>query len=170
MMKFPAAALLLCLTACNSKEVSQQTDAAKKLDEQAVASGILFDPSARSLSGQFETHSDLGVDKFCAVARGNGFDIGMLAVFGPDSKCEAQGSAAIDGEAINITLAGEGECKFSATFDGSEIRVPGTLPEGCSSYCTPRSTFSGTSYYLVDQGDKAARNSLGRDIERLCGK
>lgn len=160
---------LLVLAACNSPETSKQSDAGKKLDEQAISSGILFDADSRSLAGQFETHSDLGVDKFCAVASGGDFDIGMLAVFGPESKCEAQGTAVINGDEVDVTLAGEGDCKFSATFDGSEIRVPGSLPEGCSSYCTPRSTFSGTSYFLAEQGDKSARNSLGRDIERLCG-
>ncbi len=168
-MKRLTAIALLVFAACSSQTPTQQTDAARKLDEQAIASGILFDANSRSLAGQFETHSDMGVDKFCAIRRGNSFDIGMLAVFGPESKCEAQGSAVINGEAIDITLRGEGTCNFSASFDGSEIRVPGTLPEGCNSYCSPRSTFSGTSYFLVEQGDKAARNSLGRDIERLCG-
>jgi len=164
---------MLCiplLYACSIVEEQQSAGgSANQLDEQAIAAGILHDSKNLSLSGQFETRSELGIDKFCATSSGSGFDIGMLAVFGPESKCEARGNARINGENIDVTLSGEESCKFSAAYDGTEIRVPGALEEGCNSYCSPRATFSGTSYFMVAQGDDAARKSLGREFERLCG-
>ncbi len=161
---------LLALSACSVEEKSQSGEtSASKLDKQAIAAGILLDSKNLSLSGQFETRSELGVDKFCATNSGSDFDIGMLAVFGPESKCEARGTARINGEKIDVTLSGKEGCKFSAIYDGTEISVPGALEEGCSSYCSPRASFSGTSYFMVSQGDDAARKSLGRDFKRLCG-
>ncbi len=163
--------LCVILAGCEAKPDGQQDETGgSRLDEQAIASGLLPNPEQRNLAGQFETRSELGIDKFCAVTSGSGFDIGMLAVFGPESKCEGQGSASLGQDSIEITLRGEDSCQFKAEYDGVEIRVPGAIPEGCSSYCTPRASFSGTSYYLISQGDEAARKSLGRDIDRLCGE
>lgn len=166
-----AAIGLLLLSACSDSSDEQEDGGDKVtsiLDEQAVAAGILPDPDNLSLTGQFETRSELGVDKFCATKSGNGFDIGVLAVFGPESKCEAQGKAALKDEKLSISFSGEEECKFDAEYDGVSIQFPGALPESCNSYCTKRASFSGTSYFMIAQGGDAARKTLGRDIDRLC--
>jgi hypothetical protein len=171
MMRGPLALLLaLPLVACgdNSPKQAPATDASRALDEQAIAKGLLPDPEGRALAGRFETRSDLGVDKFCAVGDDGRFDIGMLAVFGPDSKCEAQGRAEFADEKVRITLSGKGSCSFDAEFDGIQLRFPGTVPAGCASYCSPRASMSGTAYYFTEPGNTSARRTLGRDIERLC--
>jgi len=162
------AAVLLSACGGNDSETGAEK-IASKLDQQAMEAGLIPDPETLSLAGQFETRSELGIDKLCATAGAGGFDIGMLAVFGPESKCEAQGRAIISDERVNITFRGEENCSFDAEYDGVEIRLPGALPEGCSSYCTPRASFSGTSYFMIAQGDDAARKTLGREIDRLCG-
>lgn len=161
------------LSACDSAKLPESlgggNEAGRALDERAIETGILPDSADRVIAGRFETRSDLGTDKFCAVKSGNSqFRIGALAVFGPESKCEAQGSAAINGEKIRITLSGKGKCSFDAEFDGIELRFPGAIEQGCASYCSPRASFSGTSYFMVEQGDTNARRALGRDIEKLC--
>lgn len=162
--------LTLPLVACgdNDTKKAPATDASRALDEQAIAKGLLPDPKGRALSGRFETRSDLGADKFCAVGDGGRFDIGMLAVFGPDSKCEAQGRAEFAGEKVRITLSGKESCSFDAEFDGIQLRFPGSVPAGCASYCSPRASISGTAYYFTEPGNSSARRTLGRDIERLC--
>ena len=162
--------LILPLLACQDsspKKVSA-TDASRALDDQAIAKGLLPDPEGRALAGRFETRSDLGVDKFCAVGDDGRFAIGMLAVFGPDSKCEAQGRAEFADEKVRITLNGKESCSFDAEFDGIQLRFPGSVPAGCASYCSPRASMSGTAYYFTEPGNASARRTLGRDIERLC--
>lgn len=169
-MKQLALAGLLLVVACGGDDGKQApaTDASRALDEQAMSRGLLPDPEGRSLEGRYETRSDLGVDKFCAVGDDGSFDVGMLAVFGPDSKCEAQGRAEFVGDRVRITLSGKGQCSFDAEFDGIQLRFPGSVPEGCASYCSPRASMSGTAYYFTEPGNVSARRTLGRDIERLC--
>lgn len=162
--------LTLPLAACGDANPKQApaTDASRALDEQAIARGLLPDPEGRALAGRFETRSDLGVDKFCAVGDDGRFNIGMLAVFGPDSKCEAQGRAEFKDGKVRITLSGKESCAFDAEFDGIQLRFPGKVPAGCTSYCSPRASMSGTAYYFTEPGNASARQTLGRDIERLC--
>ena len=162
--------LTLPLVACGDQGPKQapSTNASRALDEQAIAKGLLPDPEGRALAGRFETRSDLGVDKFCAVGDDGRFDIGMLAVFGPDSKCEAQGSAEFSDEKVRVTISGKENCAFDAEFDGIQLRFPGSVPAGCASYCSPRASMSGTAYYFTEPGNASARRTLGRDIERLC--
>ena len=163
-------ALSLLLASCGDSAPQQapSTDASRALDEHAIAKGLLPDPKGRALAGRFETRSDLGVDKFCAIGDDGSFTIGMLAVFGPDSKCEAQGEAEFVGDKVRVTLSGKESCRFDADFDGIQLRFPGEVPEGCASYCSPRASMSGTAYYFTEPGNASARQTLGRDIERLC--
>jgi hypothetical protein len=172
-LRLLAASLCLLIAACQRSEetpaVNRETDAGDALDKQAIAAGILPEHDNLDLAGRFETRSDLGTDKFCAVGGGSGqFNIGVLAVFGPESKCEGQGKAGIEGEKVRITLSGKKACSFDAEFDGVELRIPGSIEQGCASYCSPRASLSGTSYFKVEQGDANARRALGRDIEKLC--
>ncbi len=164
--------VLTGLAACEirrepSDQVSQQSES--QLEAAAIEAGILPDISAMSLAGAYERASALGTDKFCAVGDDDeNYHIGMLAMFGPETKCEALGTARRNGEGVRITLTGEDNCRFTANFDGVELRVPGTLPKGCDSYCGPRATFAGTSYYLVGEGNAVALSTQGRDFRPLC--
>ena len=170
MRKLVLLSLALMLASCgdNSAEKVPATDASRALDAQAIEKGLLPDPEGRALAGRFETRSDLGVDKFCAVGDGGQFEIGLLAVFGADSECEAQGRAEFVGEKVRITLQGKESCGFDAEFDGIQLRFPGKVPAGCASYCSPRASMSGTAYYFTEPGNASARRTLGRTIERLC--
>lgn len=165
--------LALCfLAACGENVpaiVGGGSDAGSALDDQAVATGIMPDPDEVEFAGRFETRSELGTDKFCAASNGSDqFDIGFLAVFGPESKCEGTGTASVKGEKVRVVLSGKGTCAFDARYDGIELRFPGSVESGCASYCSERASLSGTHYFMIQPGDTAARNSLGRDIERLC--
>lgn len=163
---------LILLSACGENTptvLGGGNDVGSQLDEAAIEAGIMPDPDEIQLAGRFEMRSELGTDKFCAVGNGSKqFNIGFLSVSGPESKCEARGIASVDGEKVKITLSGEGNCAFEARYDGVELRFPGEVDEGCDSYCTPRASFSGTHYFMIEPGDAAATGTLGREIERLC--
>lgn len=170
MKRFVLAGLIL-LAGCgdgSGDNSAPATDASRSLDEQAISKGLLPDPEGKALAGRYETRSELGTDKFCAVGDDGEFAIGLLSVSGPESKCEAQGSAKfVDGK-VRISLSGKGSCSFDADFDGIQLRFPGKVPDGCASYCSPRTSMSGTAYFFTEPGNNSARRTLGRDIERLC--
>lgn len=164
-----AASLLLACTENRSADPKVSSDAGDALDSQAVSAGILPDPKDVEFAGRYETRSELGADKFCAVANGsNSYKIGFLAVFGSESKCEGTGTASIDGENVRVVLAGKGNCAFNARYDGIELRFPGVVERECSTYCSAKASMSGTHYFMVQPGNDAARGTLGRKIERLC--
>jgi hypothetical protein len=163
--------LFLLLSACDGegpRTVFGGDGAGDALDEQAIEKGLLPDPDSRSLAGQYETRSDLGVDKFCATESGGSKRFGMLAVFGPETKCEGTGSVVYEGSKLTLTFEGKKSCTFEAEYDGVAIRFPGSIGPGCASYCSPRASMSGTQYFLIEKGNESARLVLGRDIKRLC--
>lgn len=152
-----------------TKEMDDETQEPSSLEKAAIEAGVIPDMNSVTLSGAFERQSDLGTDRFCAVGTDeNGYQVGMIAVFGPESKCEGLGEATRNGESVSVSLTSKGNCSFTATYDGVEIKIPGNLPESCESYCTPRAGFNGVSFYLVGEGDEVARSTRGRDIESLC--
>jgi hypothetical protein len=168
-MRCPWLLLTIALAACteNAPAVGGN-DVGSALDKQAIEAGMMPDPDDIELAGRYETRSELGTDKFCAVESGADFDIGFMSNSGPDSKCEGRGTAIVDGENVRVTLSGKAECSFEARYDGIELRFPGALEAGCAAYCTSRANFSGTHYFIVEPGDQAARKTLGRDIANLC--
>ena len=144
-------------------------DAGAALDAKAVEAGILPDPEKAEFAGRYETRGDLGTDKLCAVKMAaDSFDIGFLSVYGPESKCEGTGTAKVNGEQVDIRLTGQGNCRFTARYDGFELRFPAVVETGCAKYCSERASLSGTHYFMIAPGGDAARGTLGRDIERLC--
>jgi hypothetical protein len=171
MRRIVAIVVLGLLASCGegSSPLIGSGDAGDELDERAIAIGLLPDPDSRSLVGRFETRSELGIDKFCAIEGASGYRFGMLAVFGPESKCEGTGTAKFDGDKLSLSFSGDESCKFDAEYDGIALRFPGNVGPGCDTYCSPRASMSGTRYYLVEKGEDAARRVLGRDVKKLCG-
>ena len=173
-LRHALAFLLLPLAGCgdnndNSAGRISGNGPGARLEEAAIESGLIPDPDDIVVSGRFERRSDVGTDKFCAISEGEEeARIGMLAVFGADSQCEARGTARWQGEQVHLELAGKDACSFEAQFDGVALQLPGSLPPGCESYCNGRGSFSGVQFFLVETGDAAARSSRGRDFVRLC--
>ena len=168
---FPIFASCALLAGCGDGALTSTlgSDAGASLDARAVETGVLPNPDKIEFAGRFETRSDLGIDKFCAVKTdANRFDIGFLAVFGPESKCEGTGTASVQGDEVEITLNDKGTCTFAARYDGIELRFAGAVESGCARYCSEKASLSGTHYFMIEPGDSAARNTLGREIERLC--
>lgn len=163
--------LALFLAACTQGQQDPDKSVAElsPLEQAAIDAGVIPDVRNVTLSGAFERQSDLGTDRFCAVGNDeNGYQIGMIAMFGPEIKCEGLGEAERSGENVRITLNSEEECSFTASFDGVELKLPGDLPDGCASYCSPRAGFEGVTFYMIGEGDAVARSTGGRDFENLC--
>jgi len=163
--------LALVLAACGERSSDSENAAVElsALEQAAIDAGVIPDVRNVTLSGAFERRSDLGTDRFCAVGNDeNGYQVGMIAVFGPGTRCEGLGEAERSGEKVRITLNSEETCSFTARFDGVELKLPGDLPDGCASYCSPRAGFEGVTFYMLGEGDAVARSTSGRDFEDLC--
>lgn len=171
MNRIAALSFAMLLAGCGQGQPDAEETAAEPspLEQAAIDAGVIPDVRNVTLSGAFERRSDLGTDRFCAVGNDeNGYQVGMIAVFGPEVKCEGLGEAERDGENVRITLNSEDKCSFTARFDGVELKLPGDLPDGCASYCSTRAGFEGVSFYMIGEGDAVARSTSGRDFENLC--
>ena len=171
MSRIAALSFILFLADCGQAQPEAEKTVAElsPLEQAAIDAGVIPDVRNVTLSGAFERRSDLGTDRFCAVGNDeNGYQVGMIAVFGPETKCEGLGEAERDGETVRITLNSEDSCSFSARFDGVELELPGSLPEACSGYCSARAGFEGVSFYMIGEGDAVARSTSGRDFDNLC--
>jgi hypothetical protein len=162
-------ALLLASCGDGQPDSEKAAVAVTPLEQAAIDAGVIPDVRNVTLAGAFERKSDLGTDSFCAVGNDeNGYQIGMIAVFGPEIKCEGLGEAERNGEKVRITLNSEEKCSFTARFDGVELSLPGDLPDSCASYCSSRAGFEGVSFFMIGEGDAVARSTGGRDFENLC--
>ena len=162
-------ALLLAGCGKGSSEGEKAVAELSPLEQAAIDAGVIPDVRNVTLSGAYERRSDLGTDRFCAVGNDeNGYQVGMIAVFGPATQCEGLGEAERSGKNVRITLNSEQTCSFTARFDGVELKLPGGLPEGCASYCSARAGFEGVSFFRIGEGDAVARSTSGRDFENLC--
>lgn len=167
-----ALVVMLTLAGCDAKDTKASGDpdsAGAALDKLAIEKGLIPDGRSLAFEGRFEAQSELGTDKFCAVSNGGSdYRVGFLSVYGPESKCEAKGNAQQEGDAIRIKLEGKGACSFTASYDGIILRFPGNVPDGCATYCSKNASMSGTRYYFVEPGADAAKQTLGRELDRLC--
>lgn len=176
MKHIPIVATFIILTACGGsiEDNSQETQSSADLDQAAINAGILTDPDDIKLEGRFETRSDIGTDKFCAIKTGDeDYNIGILAIFGADSFCEGRGIASLDGENLRVTLNQSSKnisenCEFTASFDGVSLQLPGELPEPCAKFCNNRASLSGTQYFQIENGNDLAKKSNGRELKPLC--
>lgn len=170
-------AVLACLVLAGCSETRADDDeaAVTPLDAAAIEAGVIADPQAIDLAGNFADTGGAGNDAFCARGdRQGGYAVGVLVTFGSTTQCEAQGVASLTGEQARISLnrSGKGNaisgCSFDARFDGSGLALPGSLPDGCEAVCNSRASLAGASFALVEPGDDAAATARGRSIERLC--
>lgn len=170
-------ALLACLllTGCSVSQAGGDDDALTPLDVAAIDAGVIADPQAIDLAGNFADPGATGSDVFCARGdRSRGYTVGVLVTFGGSSECEATGSAKLSGETADVSLSrnGKGEpiggCRFSARFDGNALALPGGIPEGCAQVCSARASLAGTSFALVEPGNAAASRVSGHSVKRLC--
>ena len=159
----------LLLTACSSG-AAVEDQGAGNLEAAAIASGVIPDPATAPVEGLYEHVGEAATDKLCLIGAGDRYKVGISVHLGRNVACHAQGSAERDGEALTITLNGKGDCRFAAAFDGEEVRIPGTIPQGCSSYCTGDNSISGVA--LGKSSGERADALAARDGEGnpLCTK
>lgn len=170
-------AIVLGLGACGIGEGSGGGGAeGGGLDEAAIAAGVIVDADALDLAGLYERDSGLGTDRFCAIKQDSAaYKVGILAVFGASSQCEATGEAVLDQGNVRLSLRAVGEdaaagngCELEARFDGTKIQIAGNVGKACEILCSPRASLAGVSIPLIDASPVAGKGAEGRNIDALC--
>lgn len=82
--------------------------------------------------------------------------------------CSGLGRARREENALTLTLAGEGDCSFTARIADERIRFPSKVPEGCSYYCSEAASLAGQEFALIEAGEEAARRALDLVGDPLC--
>lgn len=166
-----ALVLALALAGCGgAAEKSATIDDANPLEAAARDANLVVDPGETPPTGLYELVHSSGTDAVCVVpASGDRYRFGLIASFGSTLNCEGKGDARHSGNVLTLDFDGA-ECRFSASYDGQSLTLPGQVPEGCSRLCGPRASMSGVSVSRVYWDEGGARRLRSRsDGTPLCG-
>lgn len=164
--------LLLAMTACGvqGEPKSEPGNSNVELDRAAIDAGILPDPKMTSFGGAYERTTELGFDRFCAVAREKDeYQVGFYASFGTESHCTGRGKAKVSGSKVSLTLGRTGSCAVEGSFDGQILRFDGKASARCAELCSQNAVLAGVSFPKVSDDRETALALTGRDGNQLCG-
>jgi hypothetical protein len=122
-----------------------------------------------SLTGLYEKKDGGLSSQLCIVQRGGGEARFGLNLWGGNMhSCSGAGTAVRAGQQLTLTMAGDRACVITARIQGNAIRLPDSVPEGCSYYCGARARMTGVS--LARTGTSEADALKARDVvdEPLC--
>jgi hypothetical protein len=163
------------LGACNQSALSPDDDSSiadSALEQAAIETGIIPDPATLNLEGLYEAGTELENDRFCAVQKGDSYNVGVFVYYGGDQICEGRGEGVLDGEIARLTLRASDDdassCELEVVYDGTQIVFPGAIPDTCKAICTRRASLAGVSIPLVESGGQSALRARGNDTQRLC--
>ena len=125
--------------------------------------------AAAGLTGLYEGGSREQPNQLCIVERGGGeARFGIIVWGGNLHSCSGEGSAVREGNGLTLRMAGDESCEIAATFDGSAVTLPQSLPAGCNYYCGARASFGGVT--LNRTGATAADAGRAKDLagDPLC--
>ena len=154
-----AALLLLALASCGQAPQPDTTPGGR-LEEAAVARGLVADPSKAALTGVWASD----VDRLCVLPAGGTLRLGASIDYGEGQGCAAAGTIKRDGDRLHVSF---GECRFYATFDGERIAFPAALPAACSRLCTGRASLTALAVERLSESESEAaalRSPGGRSL------
>lgn len=122
------------------------------------------------LTGLYEARMDAGRAQMCMVsAAGGAASFGIVSETGAGPGCGGAGEAVRDGNRLRLTMAGDEACVIDAQISGRDVKLPVTLPEGCSYYCGPGATLAGTVLTKTGETREDAMRAADLAGDPLCG-
>lgn len=120
------------LAACGSGGEGEGNNASSA---KAASGGSPTGPigAGDSLTGLYEAKAGGLSSQLCIVEGGGGeARFGMNLWGGNLHSCSGAGTAVRSGQQLTLTMAGDRACTITARIEGNAIRLPDTVPEGCS--------------------------------------
>ena len=170
-------AATLLLAACGSGDGGEGNRSGSSASSGSTSEGgaaALSAPTAPiaagdSLTGLYEKKEGGLSSQLCIVERpGTAARFGLNLWGANMHSCSGAGTAVRDGDRLTLTMEGDRTCAVAARIEGNTIRLPDSLPEGCSYYCGARARMAGVS--LARVGTTQADALKARDVvdEPLC--
>lgn len=151
------------LASCGSApSASVDTSAGARLEQAAAATGIVVDPASVSIVGAWARDSD----RVCVVPTPDRhYRLGAVVDYGPGERCAASGTARRSGQRIDIDF---GACTFRATFDGTHLVFPATMPAACDRLCEGRTSFGALAVDRLSSSVSEAATLRSPSGQPLC--
>jgi hypothetical protein len=162
-MRLLLAALLLSGCSSQAPEAPER-NAAVALEQEAIARGLVRDPSDGALTGLYAR----GTDRLCIVPGERAYDVGLYIDYGGGIRCSATGSIAPRGDGVRVALGEDGDCTIDAEYDGGRIAFPGQVPDGCKRHCRSRASLAGFAVERMSNSRAEASAMRGPRGELLC--
>jgi hypothetical protein len=105
----------------------------------------------------------------CIVdGKGDEQRFGLVVWGGNLHSCSGSGTVTRDGSSLRLAMAGDSACSIDATISGTTIKLPASVPAGCSYYCGARATLGGAE--LTQKGTTRSAAMEAKDLvgESLC--
>lgn len=153
-------ALALLLTACQRAAPAADT-AGARLEQAAVARGLVPDPNGGTLTGSWASDTD----RLCIVPNGAQTRIGASVDYGEGQGCAASGTIDRQGDQLRVRF---GACRFDARYDGERISFPANLPAACESPCTGRASLTALTVARLSESASEAATLRGVNGQLLC--
>lgn len=156
-----AMALALLLAACNQAEPPPADTPGARLEQAAIARGLVPDPKRGTLNGSWASDTD----RLCIVPAGQITRIGASIDYGEGQGCAASGDVERDGATLRVRF---GDCRIEARYDGERIAFPPTLPAACERLCSGRASLTALTVEQVSQSTSEAAMLRGPNGKLLC--
>jgi hypothetical protein len=142
---------------------SGQASAGVAVETSATAAG------SAALSGLYEGGATAQRNQLCMVEKGSKTQFGLVVWGGNMHSCSGAGEAVRDGGKLVLKMAGDEACEIDATIEGGTVRLPDSIPAGCSYYCGARARLSGAAFTRSGAGRAEALKAVDLAGDPLCG-
>lgn len=155
-----ALGFLLLLAGCQQAAPKAETPG-DRLEDAAVARGLVASPAAGALTGLWSS----GTDRLCITPVGAAMRIGASVDYGEGQGCAASGGVERSGDRLRVRFGG---CRFDADYDGERITFPAELPATCERLCSGRASLTALSVERLSESASEAATLRGPDRALLC--
>jgi hypothetical protein len=125
--------------------------------------------ASAGLTGLYEGGAAAQRNQLCMIEKGGKTQFGLVVWGGNMHSCAGAGEAVRDGKSLTLKMTGDESCVIDATLDAATIRLPDTIPAGCSYYCGARARLSGAAFTRAGAGAGAAMKAVDLAGDPLCG-
>jgi hypothetical protein len=162
----------LLLGACRAQEGMSNNAAGSTSGSAPTGTGTATPsapPQTATLTGLYESGSPPSRNRMCMVERGGSARFGLVAWTGATESCSGSGSATRSGNTLRLTMQGDEACTFDARIEGTGVTFPGSLPAGCSYYCSRGGRLAGATFDKTGGAEADAQRAEDLAGDKLCG-